>query len=119
MRAHASSIHCDMKDLLGLDDTEFSALQTTLRLLASRAGQGLPAGAASRRLRMVPRPSDHRGWPDLVTVGTRRSPGHTARRGLVRTLSSTCPKTACNGRSTSSRTATRTVDNRWGDRSGN
>ncbi|GAB3667687.1 MarR family transcriptional regulator [Nocardioides korecus] len=45
MRAHATRIHCDMKDLLGLDDTEFSALQTTLRLLASRADRGVPAVA--------------------------------------------------------------------------
>lgn len=37
LRQHASRIHCDMKDLLGLDETEFVALQRTLRVLTSRA----------------------------------------------------------------------------------
>ncbi|GCD88682.1 MarR family winged helix-turn-helix transcriptional regulator [Nocardioides sp. LS1] len=37
MRRHASRIHCDMKDLLGLTPDEFGALQATLRLLTERA----------------------------------------------------------------------------------
>ncbi len=36
MRVHASQIHCDMKELLALDDVEFQALQTALRTLTSR-----------------------------------------------------------------------------------
>jgi DNA-binding MarR family transcriptional regulator len=38
LRQHASRIHCDMKDALGLDEAEFAALQTTLRLLTARVG---------------------------------------------------------------------------------
>ncbi|MDN4175390.1 MarR family transcriptional regulator [Nocardioides sp. SOB77] len=36
LRVHATRIHCDMKDALGLDEDEFVALQQTLRLLTSR-----------------------------------------------------------------------------------
>lgn len=37
LRRHAERIHCDMKDTLSLDDEEFEDLQTTLRLLTTRA----------------------------------------------------------------------------------
>lgn len=37
MRAHATQIHCDMKDLLGLDEIAFGELQRTLRALTARA----------------------------------------------------------------------------------
>ncbi len=36
LRSHATRIHCDMKDALGLDDAEFSDLQATLRRLTAR-----------------------------------------------------------------------------------
>lgn len=36
LRRHATRIHCDMKDALGLDEAEFTALQRTLRLLTDR-----------------------------------------------------------------------------------
>lgn len=38
MRAHATRIHCQMKDALALDDQEFTALQHTLRTLTARVG---------------------------------------------------------------------------------
>jgi DNA-binding MarR family transcriptional regulator len=42
LRVHATKIHCDMKGLLGLDDAQFAALQTTLReLTASVSGRRL------------------------------------------------------------------------------
>ena len=37
MRAQATQIHCDMKDLLGLDETAFGELQRSLRTLTERA----------------------------------------------------------------------------------
>lgn len=36
LRSHATKIHCDMTAALGLNPTEFSALQTTLRTLTDR-----------------------------------------------------------------------------------
>lgn len=36
LRQHATRIHCDMKAALGLDEQQFSALQSTLRLLTDR-----------------------------------------------------------------------------------
>ncbi len=36
LRVHASPIHCDMKDALGLSIDEFEDLQATLRTLTSR-----------------------------------------------------------------------------------
>ncbi len=36
LRQHATKIHCDMKDALGLDEPQFTALQSTLRLLTDR-----------------------------------------------------------------------------------
>lgn len=36
LRAHATRIHCGMKDALALDDDEFGALQATLRTLTAR-----------------------------------------------------------------------------------
>lgn len=33
MSAHATKIHCDMKELIGFDAEQFAALQATLRLL--------------------------------------------------------------------------------------
>jgi len=33
MRSHATKIHCDMKEAMGLDDAQFAALQATLREL--------------------------------------------------------------------------------------
>lgn len=33
---HARQIHCDMKDALGLDESEFVELQQTLRMLVAR-----------------------------------------------------------------------------------
>lgn len=36
LRAHATRIHCDMKQALGLDDVEFAALQQTLREMTAR-----------------------------------------------------------------------------------
>lgn len=35
LRVHATKIHCDMKEALGMDDSEFAALQTTLRVLTA------------------------------------------------------------------------------------
>jgi DNA-binding MarR family transcriptional regulator len=35
LRVHASRIHCDMKDAMGLDDAGFAALQETLRALTA------------------------------------------------------------------------------------
>ena len=35
MRVHASRIHCDMKEAIGLDEVQFGALQATLRALTS------------------------------------------------------------------------------------
>ena len=40
LRRHAERIHCDMKDTLALDESEFAELQTTLRLLTQRADPG-------------------------------------------------------------------------------
>lgn len=37
LRVHATQVHCDMKDLLGLDETAFGELQRTLRTLTARA----------------------------------------------------------------------------------
>lgn len=39
LRTHATRIHCDMKDALGLDVAEFAALQQTLRALTSRVSR--------------------------------------------------------------------------------
>lgn len=39
MRAHATSIQCDMKDAMALSDAEFTKLQDTLRVLTGRVGQ--------------------------------------------------------------------------------
>lgn len=36
LRVHAERIHCDMKVALGLDDTQFTSLQATLRRLTAR-----------------------------------------------------------------------------------
>ena len=36
LRQHATRIHCDMKEALGLDEQQFTALQSTLRLLTDR-----------------------------------------------------------------------------------
>ncbi|MGZ4518271.1 MAG: MarR family winged helix-turn-helix transcriptional regulator [Mycobacteriaceae bacterium] len=36
LRTHATRIHCDMTEALGLDPGQFAALQGTLRLLTSR-----------------------------------------------------------------------------------
>lgn len=36
LRIHATKIHCDMTDALGLDADQFAALQRTLRVLTSR-----------------------------------------------------------------------------------
>jgi DNA-binding MarR family transcriptional regulator len=36
LREHASRIHCDMKDAIGLDEDDFAALQQTLRTLTGR-----------------------------------------------------------------------------------
>ncbi|MBB6629406.1 winged helix-turn-helix transcriptional regulator [Nocardioides sp. KIGAM211] len=36
LRSHASGIHCDMKDAIGLDEEGFSALQLALRVLTDR-----------------------------------------------------------------------------------
>lgn len=36
LRAHASRIHCDMKDALALDEQQFAELQHTLRTLTKR-----------------------------------------------------------------------------------
>ncbi len=38
LRQHATRIHCDMKDALGLDEVQFTGLQATLRLLTARVG---------------------------------------------------------------------------------
>jgi len=35
MRVHATKIHCDMKDALGLDEARFASLQATLRDLTA------------------------------------------------------------------------------------
>lgn len=35
LRIHATRIHCDMKDALGMGDVEFAALQSTLRVLTA------------------------------------------------------------------------------------
>jgi DNA-binding MarR family transcriptional regulator len=35
LQVHAGRIHCDMKDALGMGDVEFTALQSTLRLLTA------------------------------------------------------------------------------------
>lgn len=40
LRVHATRIHCDMKDALGLGEADFEALQTTLRLLTARVAPG-------------------------------------------------------------------------------
>ncbi|GAA5117961.1 MarR family transcriptional regulator [Alloalcanivorax gelatiniphagus] len=39
LKRHAERIHCDMKDLLALDEQEFAALQDTLRMLTARASR--------------------------------------------------------------------------------
>jgi DNA-binding MarR family transcriptional regulator len=39
LRVHAPRIQCDMKQMLGLDPAEFSALQSTLRELTARLSQ--------------------------------------------------------------------------------
>jgi DNA-binding MarR family transcriptional regulator len=39
LRRHATKIHCDMKDALGLDAEQFAALQATLQELTARVGQ--------------------------------------------------------------------------------
>lgn len=36
LRAHATRIHCDMTNAIGLDPAQFAALQQTLRVLAER-----------------------------------------------------------------------------------
>ncbi|GAA1932067.1 MarR family winged helix-turn-helix transcriptional regulator [Nocardioides hwasunensis] len=36
LRRHADRIHCDMKSLLGLDETAFAELQETLRAVTAR-----------------------------------------------------------------------------------
>lgn len=40
LRVHATRIHCDMKAALGMDDTEFAALQSTLRGLTANLARG-------------------------------------------------------------------------------
>lgn len=35
LRAHATKIHCDMKEAMGMDDTGVAALQKTLRVLTA------------------------------------------------------------------------------------
>jgi DNA-binding MarR family transcriptional regulator len=39
LRAHATKIHCDMKEALGLDDAGLAALQTTLRVLTANVAR--------------------------------------------------------------------------------
>lgn len=39
MRVHASQIHCDMKQALGLDEAKFAELQATLRGLMANLGR--------------------------------------------------------------------------------
>lgn len=39
LRIHATQIHCDMKEALGLDAAQFAALQTTLRELTASVTQ--------------------------------------------------------------------------------
>lgn len=40
LRVHATKLHCDMKDAIGLDDADFQALQATLRALTARVSHG-------------------------------------------------------------------------------
>lgn len=40
LRMHATKVHCDMKEALGLDDARFASLQATLRELTARISQG-------------------------------------------------------------------------------
>ena len=48
LRAHASRIHCNMKEAMGIDDAGLAALQATLRLLtANVAGEASPDGSAA------------------------------------------------------------------------
>ena len=39
LRVHGSRIHCDMSDVLGLDEAEFADLQATLRLVTERVSR--------------------------------------------------------------------------------
>lgn len=39
LRVHATRIHCDMKAALGLEESEFTHLQDTLRILTSRVAR--------------------------------------------------------------------------------
>lgn len=39
LRTHSTRIHCDMKDALGLDESQFEALQATLRKLTALVGR--------------------------------------------------------------------------------
>lgn len=46
LRRYASKIHCDMKDALGLDESQFAGLQATLRVLTSRVSDQADFSAA-------------------------------------------------------------------------
>lgn len=39
LRSHASKIHCDMKEAIGLDEAGFAALQATLRKLTANVSE--------------------------------------------------------------------------------